>query len=78
MRAIYGGMQSRMQRALEYSDVLSENLSAARSNIADTDYAAEVSRMTQSRILMQAGTAVLAQANFANNLSLTLLNGALG
>jgi flagellin len=78
MRAIYGGMQSRMHRALEYSDVLSENLSAARSNIADTDYAAEVSRMTQSRILIQAGTAVLAQANFANNLSLTLLNGALG
>lgn len=78
MRAIYGGMQSRMHRALEYSDVLSENLSAARSNIADTDYAAEVSRMAQSRILMQAGTAVLAQANFANNLSLTLINGALG
>ena len=75
MRAVYGGMQNRMQRALEFSDVLSENLSAARSNIADTDYASEVSRMTASRILMQAGTAVLAQSGFASSLSLQLLSG---
>jgi flagellin len=78
MRSVYGGMQSRMQRALEFNDVLSENLSAARSNIADTDYASEVSRMTASRILMQAGTAVLAQSSFTNSLSLSLLNGILG
>ena len=75
MRAVYGGMQNRMQRALEFSDVLSENLSAARSNIADTDYASEVSRMTASRILMQAGTAVLAPSGFASSLSLQLLSG---
>jgi flagellin len=75
MRAVYGGMQSRMQRSLDYTDVLSENLSAARSSIADTDYASEVSRMASTRILMQAGTAVLAQSNFASHLSLTLLNG---
>jgi flagellin len=75
MRAVYGGMQNRMQRALEFSDILSENLSAARSNIADTDYASEVSRMTASRILMQAGTAVLAQSGFASSLSLQLLSG---
>jgi flagellin len=75
MRSVYGGMQARMQRALEYTDVLSENLSAARSSIADTDYASEVSRMASSRILMQAGTAVLAQSNFASSMSLQLLNG---
>ncbi len=75
MRAVYGGMQARMDRALEYTDVLAENLSAARSHIADTDYASEVSRMTSSRILMQAGTSVLAQSNFASNLTLTLLHG---
>ncbi len=75
MRSVYGGMQTRMQRALEYTDVLSENLSAARSSIADTDYASEVSRMASSRILMQAGTAVLAQSNFASSMSLQLLNG---
>jgi flagellin len=75
MRAVYGGMQARMDRALEYTDVLSENLSAARSHIADTDYASEVSRMASSRILMQAGTSVLAQSNFASNLTLTLLHG---
>lgn len=75
MRSVYGGMQARMQRALEYTDVLSENLSAAKSSIADTDYASEVSRLASSRILMQAGTAVIAQSNFASNLTLTLLHG---
>lgn len=74
MRAVYGGMQARMQRALDYTDVLSENLSAARSTIADTDYASEVARMASSRILMQAGTAVLAQSGFASSMSVTLLN----
>lgn len=75
MRSVYGGMQSRMQRAADYTDVLSENLSAAKSNIADTDYAAEVSKLASTRILMQAGTAVLAQSNFTSHLTLTLLNG---
>jgi len=78
MRSVYGGMQARMNRALEYNDVLSENLSAARSSIADTDYASEVARMASSKILMQAGTAVIAQSNFASHLTLTLLNGVLG
>jgi flagellin len=77
MRAIYGGMQARMARSLEYTDVLSENLSAARSSIADTDYASEVSKLTTSKILMQAGTSVLAQSNFAGSLTMTLLHGAL-
>ncbi len=75
MRAVFGGMQARMDRALEFTDVLAENLSAARSSIADTDYASEVSRMATSRILMQAGTSVLTQSNFASNLTLTLLHG---
>ncbi len=74
MRAVYGGMQARMQRALDYTDVLSENLSAARSTIADTDYASEVARLASSRVLMQAGTAVLAQSGFTSSLSVTLLN----
>ena len=77
MRAVYGGMQARMDRAMDYTEVLSENLSAARSSIADTDYASEVSRMATSRILMQAGTSVLAQANFAGSLTMTLLHGAM-
>ncbi len=77
MRAVYGGMQARMDRAMDYTEVLSENLSAARSSIADTDYASEVSRMATSRILMQAGTSVLAQANFAGSLTMSLLHGAM-
>ena len=78
MRSVYGAIQNRMQRALDFNDVLAENLSAARSSIADTDYATEVSRLTASRILMQAGTSVLAQSNFASSLSISLINGLLG
>ena len=42
------------------------NLSASESRIRDTDMAAEMVNFTRSQILSQAGTAMLAQANQAN------------
>ncbi len=77
MRSTYGSMHTRMERAIDFNEVFSENLSAARSHIADTDYAEELSRLTSSRILQQAGTAVLAQTNFAGQLTATLLHSLL-
>lgn len=73
-RAVFGGMQARLQAATDFIDVYQENITAAKSNIADVDYAKEVSRLTESRILMQAGTAVLAQGNINSQLALNLLN----
>lgn len=73
-RAVFGAMQSRLQHATDFLDVYQENIAAAKSSIADVDYASESSRMIQSRILLQAGTAVMAQGNINSQLALNLLN----
>jgi flagellin len=52
------------------------NLSSARSRITDTDYATEVSNLSKAKILQQAGTSVLAQANQTNQGVLSLLQNA--
>ena len=52
-----------------------ENLSASRSRIQDTDFAAETAILTRGQILQQAGTAMLAQANSLPNGVLSLLRG---
>ena len=51
-----------------------ENVSEARSRIRDTDYAAEVARMTEQSILQQAGTSILTQANTLPQIAMTLLS----
>ena len=73
-RAIFGGMQERMNRALDFIDVYQENIAAAKSKIADTDYAREVVNLAQQTILTQASTGVLAQSNFNSALTLNLLS----
>jgi flagellin len=73
-RAVFGGLQSRLQRATDFIDVYQENITAAKSSIADVDYAKEMTRLVESRVLMQAGTAVLAQGNINSQLALNLLN----
>ena len=50
-----------------------ENLSAANSQIRDTDIAAESAEFTKAQVLMQAGVAMLSQANATPNLALRLL-----
>lgn len=72
-RAIFGALQTRLQRASDYLDVYHENLQAAKSSIADVDYAEQVGRLVESRIRMQAGTAMLAQSQINTQSALTLL-----
>ena len=52
-----------------------ENLSASKSRITDTDFASETANLTRGQILQQAGTAMLAQANSLPNGVLSLLRG---
>ena len=52
---------------------VSDNLSAARSQIQDADYASETANLTKNQILQQAGTAMLAQANSLPQSVLSLL-----
>lgn len=72
-RSVLGGLQARLQRTTDFLDVYSENIAAAKSSISDVDYAKESSRLLESRVLMQAGTAVLAQGNISGNIALNLL-----
>ena len=72
-RATLGAMQSRFMSAVTNLQSASENMSASRSRIQDTDYAAETAALTRSQILQQAGMAMLAQANQSPNQVMTLL-----
>lgn len=74
-RATLGSLQSRLNSAMTAIDVSSENLNAAQSRIRDVDYASETAKLTQSRILSSAGTAVLSQANSTPESVLQLLRG---
>ena len=74
-RAQYGALQSRFSSAIANLQSTTENLSASRSRIVDTDFASETANMTRGQILQQAGTAMLAQANSLPNGVLSLLRG---
>lgn len=74
-RAAYGALQSRFSSAISNLSATTENLSASKSRIVDTDFAAETASMTRGQILQQAGTAMLAQANSLPNGVLSLLRG---
>ena len=72
-RAYLGAIQNRMTSTIANLGVQTENLDTARSRIRDTDFAAETAEYTKSKILQQAGTSVLAQANQQPQVALGLL-----
>lgn len=72
-RAELGAIENRLTSTIRNISISVENLSAARSRIKDVDVADETSELTKNNILMQAGTAVLAQANNVPKLALSLL-----
>lgn len=72
-RADLGAIQNRFAATISNLQATSENLSASRSRIQDTDFAAETANLTRSQILQQAGTAMLAQANALPQNVLSLL-----
>jgi len=61
-RATLGAFQNRMSSTIANLGNISENASAARGRIQDTDFAAETANLSKNQILQQAGTAILAQA----------------
>jgi flagellin len=72
-RANLGAIQNRFTAVVSNLQTTSTNLSAAKSRITDTDFAAETANMTRNQILQQAGTAMLAQANALPQSVLSLL-----
>ncbi|MBD4618159.1 flagellin [Xanthomonas citri pv. citri] len=72
-RADMGAVQNRFTSTIANLSATSENLSASRSRIRDTDYAKETAELTRTQILQQAGTAMLAQAKSVPQNVLSLL-----
>jgi len=72
-RSLLGAYQNQIEFTVSNITELSSNLSAARSNVQDTDYASETAALTKGQILQQAATAMLAQANQMPNVILSLL-----
>jgi len=72
-RATNGAQSSRLQFALDSLASNSTNLEAANSRIIDVDVAAETTRLARNNILVQAGTAMLSQANASSQIALKLL-----
>ncbi len=73
MRANNGSEQSRLGFASELVTTNKANLEAANSRIVDVDVAAESTQLARFNILVQAGTAMLAQANQSAQSALKLL-----
>ena len=72
-RGDLGAYQNRFSSVVTNLQTASENLSASRSRIQDTDFAAETASLTKAQILQQAGTAMLAQAKALPQQVLSLL-----
>jgi len=72
-RANLGSMQNRLSTTMSNLETYSTNLSAANSRIVDVDIAEETASLTKHQILMQAGSAMLAQANQGPQIALSLL-----
>ena len=72
-RADLGAVQNRFENTIGNLQNISENVSAARGRIKDTDFASETANLSKQQILQQAGTAILAQANQLPQAVLSLL-----
>ncbi len=74
MRSALGAVQNRLEHTIKNLDNVVENTTAAESQIRDTDMATEMVRYSNNNILAQAGQAMLAQSNQANQGVLSLLS----
>tara|TARA_B100000519_G_scaffold103552_1_gene89777 strand:+ start:6192 stop:7016 length:825 start_codon:yes stop_codon:yes gene_type:complete len=72
-RADLGALQNRFQSTIRNLSNISENVTAARSRIRDTDFASETAELTRNQIIQQASVSVLSQANQRPQTALSLL-----
>jgi flagellin len=74
-RSKMGALQNRLNSTVENLTTIITKTEQARSRVLDADMANETTALSKSQILQQASTAMLAQANKANQGVLTLLQG---
>jgi flagellin len=72
-RSELGAQQNRLEHNASNLRNVSENISASRSRILDTDFAAESAELARTNVLQQAGMAMLGQANQSGQQILSLL-----
>jgi|Deesub1362A_J573_1020465.scaffolds.fasta_scaffold00878_4 flagellin len=72
-RGNLGAVQNRLSSTIANLEIAVENLTAANSRIVDADFAVETANLTKNQIILQAGVAVLAQANIIPQYALQLL-----
>ena len=72
-RADIAAIQNRLESTISNLSNISENISAARSQIQDADFAEETANLTRNQILQQAGISILSQANALPQQILALL-----
>jgi flagellin len=73
IRASIGAVQNRLEFTVANLEIASENTAASQSRILDADFAVETAEFTRNQILVQAATAMLAQANTLPQAALQLL-----
>jgi len=75
MRGSLGTLQNRLDYTVSNLLKVTEFTTAARSRIADADFAAETARLAKAQVLQQAGASMLSQANASTDTVLQLLRG---
>ncbi|MBW2622405.1 MAG: flagellin [Deltaproteobacteria bacterium] len=73
VRSSLGAFQNRLENTITVISIQAENLQAAESRISDVDVAWEMMEFTKNQIMVQAATAMLAQANAISQIALSLL-----
>lgn len=71
--ATFGAVQNRFNAVISNLTSTVENLTSARSRITDANFAGETANLSRAQILQQAGVAMVAQANTAPQIALSLL-----
>ena len=73
LRSKWGALQNRMESTVSNLSSMNENITGARSQIEDADFAKESANLARSQVLQQAGMSMLSQANQSSQNVLSLL-----
>ena len=74
-RGKMGAISNRLDSSISNLQNMKANLESAKGQVEDADFAAETAKLARAQILMQAATAMLAQANASKNTTLKLITG---
>jgi flagellin len=74
-RGSFGAVSNRLDSTIANLTNMKANIQTAKGQIVDTDFATETAKLARAQILMQAATAMLAQANASKNQTLKLIGG---